>query len=228
VHRDIKPENILLDARGRVKIADFGLAKLVEGNGRDPSLTGTQQAIGTPQYMAPEQIETPEDVDHRADIYSMGVVFYELLTGELPIGRFAAPSQKIDVDVRLDHVVLKALAKEPSLRYQQAGEVKTDVEGVSRKAEREAEREAETGGGPQARLERTLRGFTRRTREALDPRTATRKRVGGIEVPSSWPLAMAAFLVLCLFAALTGSPWILLPLLVVALIGLVVLVRNTA
>jgi serine/threonine protein kinase len=86
VHRDIKPENVLLDRRGRVKIADFGLAKLVGATQSGLSLTGTQQVMGTPHYMAPEQMERPATVDHRADIYSLGVVFYELLTGELPLG----------------------------------------------------------------------------------------------------------------------------------------------
>ncbi len=106
VHRDIKPENILLDKRGRVKIADFGLAKLV-GATADHTLTAEHQVMGTLRYMAPEQMEGTHAVDHRADIYSLGVVFYELLTGELPIGRFAPPSQKVQVDVRLDEVVLR-------------------------------------------------------------------------------------------------------------------------
>ena len=95
VHRDIKPENILVDKRGRVKIADFGLAKLLGHAPGDVSLTGTQQVMGTLRYMAPEQMEGTKAVDHRADIYSLGVVFYELLTGELPIGRFAPPSKKV-------------------------------------------------------------------------------------------------------------------------------------
>lgn len=127
IHRDIKPENILLDKQGRVKIADFGIAKLIGQEGRD-SLTGARGVVGTPHYMAPEQVEHPQTVDHRADIYSLGVVFYELLTGELPLGRFAPPSSRVQVDVRLDEVVLRALEKEPERRYQQADQVKTAVE----------------------------------------------------------------------------------------------------
>jgi predicted Ser/Thr protein kinase len=129
VHRDIKPENILLDRKGRVKIADFGLAKLLTGSvPQDPyTLTAPRQVLGTPHYMAPEQFERPGAVDHRADIYSMGVVFYEMLTGELPLGRFPPPSRKVQVDVRLDEVVLRTLEKEPEHRYQRAGEVKTEL-----------------------------------------------------------------------------------------------------
>jgi hypothetical protein len=131
VHRDIKPENILVDKRGRVKIADFGLAKLLGQAPSDVSLTGTQQVMGTLRYMAPEQMEGSKAVDHRADIYSLGVVFYELLTGEVPVGRFAPPSKKVQIDVRLDEVVLRALEEKPEQRYQHASEVKTAVENVT-------------------------------------------------------------------------------------------------
>jgi serine/threonine protein kinase len=94
----------------------------------------SQAALGTFNYMAPEQRENAQKVDHRADIYSLGVVFYEMLTGEVPMGRFAPPSKRVQVDVRLDEVVLRALEREPARRYQQASEVKTDVESVANDA----------------------------------------------------------------------------------------------
>ncbi len=131
VHRDIKPENILMDKSGRVKIADFGIAKMLGlGNERE-ALTGAKDVVGTPHYMAPEQLEQPLTVDHRADIYSLGVVFYEMLTGELPLGKFALPSKKVQIDVRLDEVVMHTLEKEPDRRYQHANQLKTDVETIS-------------------------------------------------------------------------------------------------
>jgi serine/threonine protein kinase len=130
VHRDIKPENILLDSKGRVKIADFGLAKLIDKPRANFTLTGSQMVMGTLDYMAPEQRLTPQQVDHRADIYSLGVVFYEMLTGELPLGRFAPPSQKSGVDRRLDGIVFRALEREPGQRYQRISDVKTDLSAV--------------------------------------------------------------------------------------------------
>jgi serine/threonine protein kinase len=148
VHRDIKPENILLDRRGRVKVADFGLAKIMGNDGRadlpgslegeaaqqhrpTDALTDAGKIMGTPQYMSPEQITAPGDVDHRADIYALGVVFYQMLTGELPGKKIEAPSKKVQIDVRLDEVVLRALEKKPELRYQQASAMKTQVETIA-------------------------------------------------------------------------------------------------
>lgn len=129
LHRDIKPENILLDSKGTVKIADFGIAKLMGESGKnDLTLTSKGQTLGTPHYMAPEQIENPTSVDHRADIYSLGVVLYELLTGELPIGRFEVPSNKSDVGAGVDEVVLRALEKDRERRQPSAERLKTEVQ----------------------------------------------------------------------------------------------------
>lgn len=130
VHRDIKPENVLLDKKGRVKIADFGLAKIL-GQEADLRLTGARDVMGTPHYMAPEQVEKPQEVDHRADIYSLGVVFYEMLTGELPLGKFDPPSHRVQIDVRLDDVVMRSLSKSPERRYQNVSEIRTDVETIA-------------------------------------------------------------------------------------------------
>lgn len=126
IHRDVKPENILLTKNGGVKLADFGLAKVLGDAGE--TLTGAREIMGTRHYMAPEQEEAPRTVDHRADIYSLGVVAYELLTGELPLGQFVPPSQKAKVDPRLDAVVLKALAREPGRRFQNAGAMREAIE----------------------------------------------------------------------------------------------------
>jgi predicted Ser/Thr protein kinase len=126
LHRDIKPENILLDTRGNPKLADFGIAKI--GNDQTSGLTLSGAQLGTAAYMAPEQIEHPSTVDHRADIYSLGVVLYEMLTGELPLGRFPAPSEKTPVGSGVDDVVLRALEKQRERRQQSATEMKTQVE----------------------------------------------------------------------------------------------------
>ncbi len=135
VHRDIKPENLLLDRLGRVKVADFGIAKLI---GKDdpattPTLQGTTftehgKVMGTPQYMAPEQTTSPTEVDHRADIFALGVVFYQMLTGELPEKDLQAPSTKVRIDVRLDEIVLRALEKDPKLRFSNATEMRTGID----------------------------------------------------------------------------------------------------
>lgn len=145
VHRDIKPENILLDRRGRVKVADFGLAKIMAADtepapapnqagvtsAAGSALTNAGQIMGTPHYMSPEQAQAPGEVDHRADIYALGVVFYQMLTGELPSRQAEPPSRKVSIDVRLDEVVLRALEQKPEYRYQQVSVLKTDVETIS-------------------------------------------------------------------------------------------------
>ena len=136
VHRDIKPENLLLDKTGRIKVADFGIAKMLGaisgGSTSEPAApdNATKNALGTPGYSAPEQIVNPQRVDSRADIYSLGIVFYEMLTGELPGSRIEPPSKKIQIDVRLDAVVMRALEKTPELRWQTAADLRTQVETI--------------------------------------------------------------------------------------------------
>lgn len=130
IHRDIKPANILVKADGTVKVGDFGIAKMMGGTpgaaGHDTLLTG---AMGTPFYSAPEQMKGGK-VDHRADIYSLGVMLYEMLTGQLPAGHFQPPSKKVPLDERVDGVVLRAMADDPDARYPTATDVRTDVDKI--------------------------------------------------------------------------------------------------
>lgn len=133
VHRDIKPSNVLLTRSGQVKVADFGLVKLMDEDASRSDLTTDGQRMGTPHYVAPEQLRGEPDVDHRADIYSLGVLFYELLTGQLPLGVFPPPSAKAGVDTRLDAIVLKAMNERREARYQAASEVGAAVTSVGLK-----------------------------------------------------------------------------------------------
>ncbi len=199
VHRDIKPENLLLDKKGRVKITDFGIAKMVGTPPGKASLTGARDVVGTPHYMAPEQIEKPQAVDHRADIYSLGVVFYEMLTGELPLGKFQPPSKKVQVDVRLDQVVLHTLEKEPERRYQQVSEVKTDVEQIAGMAASVAPK-AQAAPGPTTPLTPPIPGLVAKTNGR--PRVAVPGKITapavGLMVAAGWKL-LSAIIAIVLF-----------------------------
>lgn len=126
VHRDLKPANILIAKDGRIKLADFGLAKQL--NRPTTLLTLTNMAMGTPDYAAPEQYDTRAVIDHRADIYALGVVFYQMLTGVLPRGAWQPPSALAGCDARLDAVVVRALLPDRNQRYASAQEFRQALE----------------------------------------------------------------------------------------------------
>jgi serine/threonine protein kinase len=132
IHRDIKPSNIMIDAAGRVKVADFGIAKVA--NDETASLvTGTHMRLGTPDFMAPEALHKTGLVDHRADLYAVGVMLYQMLTGEVPRGRFDLPSvRRPGLDLRFDAIVDRAMQKDPEKRYASAVEIRGDLERIAR------------------------------------------------------------------------------------------------
>jgi len=144
VHRDIKPENVLLAPGGIVKVADFGLSRLVADDDVT-RLTRTHIALGTYEYMAPEQRERSREADERSDLYATGVVLYEMIAGELPIGAFPPLSrQRGECDKRIDEIIERSLAKDPRHRYQEATQMADAVSAVLEKADYRSARELPT------------------------------------------------------------------------------------
>jgi serine/threonine protein kinase/tetratricopeptide (TPR) repeat protein len=142
VHRDLKPSNIMIDKDGNAKIMDFGIARSLTGKG----ITGVGVMIGTPEYMSPEQVESKE-IDQRSDIYSLGVILYEMVTGRVPfegdtpysIGvkhKSEVPRNPKEINPQisddLTQMILKCLEKEKDKRYQSAGELRSELENIER------------------------------------------------------------------------------------------------
>jgi serine/threonine protein kinase len=130
IHRDIKPENIIIDLEGRAKLADFGLARLIQ----EPStpLTMTGERLGTPSYMAPEQVERSKSIGPGTDLYAVGVVLYEMLTGGLPIGHFKPPSKVVAMDPGIDQAVIRLLEKNVEARPASAAVAREEIERLRR------------------------------------------------------------------------------------------------
>jgi len=170
IHRDIKPENVLVTEQGQIKLADFGLSRPVDEDA-SRRFTMTNMVMGTADYMAPEQ--RSGQADHRADIFALGVMLYEMLTGQVPRGAFDPPSRKLQVDVRIDQVVVKALQEEPERRYQNVNDMKTDVERIY---------------------------YTNQAAEAPRPATPS-GRPGKKNAPSAWAVATAVLLVGAILAS---------------------------
>lgn len=128
VHRDIKPTNILMDVRGRVKVADFGLARHMVAESTTTTQTRSSILMGTPAYAAPEQRLHSRTLDHRADIYSVGIMMYEMLTGQFPVGVFEPPSKKAGTPGALDKIITRSLRESPEERYQKTSDLRAALE----------------------------------------------------------------------------------------------------
>ncbi len=174
VHRDVKPENVLVREDGVVKVADFGLSRVFGESGLDTRLTHSALVLGTFEYMAPEQREHSGTADARADLYAASVVVYEMLTGELPIGRFPSPSERVPgLDARIDAVLERGLAKDPDDRFARASAMADALDGL-----RSASGGSEAGGNGRGS---GGAGAKRDSRVDLDRlRAAAREAVGRV------------------------------------------------
>lgn len=134
VHRDIKPGNVLINREGRAKLADFGLAKRFDDAAQpsEAALTMSRVTVGTPDFVAPEVLEGAGTPDHRVDLYAVGVMLYQLLTGKVPRGAFEPPSGLVPgIDPRLDGIVARAMAANPDRRHGSAAELRGELSALT-------------------------------------------------------------------------------------------------
>jgi hypothetical protein len=147
IHRDIKPANIMVNNEGVVKVADFGLAKAT--GSAQMGLTRTDMSMGTPDFIAPEALIIGVNADHRADLYAVGVMLYNMLTGEIPRGRFKPSSERVQSDPRFDAIIDRAMEQDREHRYQSSQEIRRDLDVIlSTPMERSAEAPAPARSAP--------------------------------------------------------------------------------
>jgi eukaryotic-like serine/threonine-protein kinase len=212
VHRDIKPGNVMLTRTGDVKVMDFGIARAVSDS--QMTMTQTAQVIGTAQYLSPEQARG-ERVDARSDLYSTGCLLYELLTGRPPftgdspvaiayqhVKEDPVPPSRVDPEVPpwADAIVLKAMAKDPALRYQSAGEMRNDLQRALSGVQLAAPMTTQVYGPGTRRM-----GATQAGRTAAIPPYGYGPQHGGEDEQSRrkvWPWVTAAIVALVLLAAI--------------------------
>ncbi len=152
IHRDIKPANILINHQGQVKVADFGLAKADDAG--QHGLTKSNVAMGTPDFVAPEALIAGIPLDGRADLYAVGVMLYNMLTGKIPRGLWAMPSTTLGTDPRFDAVITRAMQQDRNLRYASADEIRRDLSDIqTRPMVQVVEAGAATPGKPMQRTQ---------------------------------------------------------------------------
>jgi tRNA A-37 threonylcarbamoyl transferase component Bud32 len=210
VHRDIKPANVIINREGRVKVVDFGLAKATDPT--VPAITNAAVAVGTPDYIAPETYSLGCHVDARADVYAVGVMLYQMLTGEIPRGGFALPSAKVGSDPRLDRIVLKAMKSDRAERYQSAHELRIELNSALSTPEAEAANLATSPAPRKPESQPPSSGGVDCAKAVDLPAAQTGRRTVAINVEVGRPAGCAATLAISasLMLMLGAAAWFLM------------------
>ena len=198
IHRDIKPANIMVGYNGVVKVTDFGLARI--NLGEQSSFTQSGMAMGTMHYIAPESLILGSSVDHRVDIYALGVMLYQMLTGDLPQGMFDLPSHKIPgLDPRYDQIITRTLQNNREERYPDVGDLRHDLDAILTKPVTQVDpnaAEAPAALKTTARPQRPADQPQHPSQRGSKPASRTKNSDIGFWLPvSAMALALAAFFI---------------------------------